>query len=599
MVVRELITQWGFKVDFKQLDKLDRRLDDTKRKTKKIGEGFGNMAKRAQGFGVAFSAATTLPITLFGLAALRTAGQFEKAMNRVAALKELDQTSEQFKELNALARELGRTTQFTATQTAEAMGFLAQAGLTTTEIIKAIPSALRLAGAAQLDFATTADVVTNVMKGMGIEADDLGDTVDILTKTFVSSNTDLSQLGQAMKFAGPVARGFNLTLTDTTSILGLMGNAGIQASLAGTSLRGALVRLASPSKEAGKILRSLGLSVEQSNPSVRNFIDILADLEKAGITTTQVMEVFGLRAGPAISTLLASGVKEIRKFNKTLGDAGGIADRIQKTQLKGLFGQLTKLNSAWGEFQITIVESVFGTSVAELLKSFTSFIRILAELNPNILRFTGILLGVISVLGPLLFLVATGALVFKALGLAALFAGKSFLFIPLVITLVLLLLALLIDDIVAFARGQKSVIGDIVGAWEPLGEIIFLIIERIKNLIKLSKELSPLGLLNKIGADLGKAVFDLTHDVKVPRSIADGNAGFGTNEQLAVATGAASSKGIVSNRTLTVNSSITVAVPQGTPAQQSEFVRESAKEAVKEEWQNILDLAGNEITETE
>ncbi len=611
MIVRELLTTWGFNIDNASLKRLDTQLGVTRKKADKFGKNLGELAKRAQGFSIAFTAATTLPIALFGFSALRAAGQFEKGMNRVRALT--DATSDDFSLLTKQAKELGRTTQFTATQTADAMGFLAQAGLDATEIFAAIPGTLRLAGAAQLDFATTADIVTNVMKGMGIEADDLDDTVDILTKTFVSSNTDLSQLGQAMKFAGPVARGFGLTIAETTAILGRMGDAGIQASLAGTSLRGALTRLSDPGKEARDILGSLGVKTQDSAGDIRNFIDILSDLEKAGINTTQVMQVFGLRAGPAISVLLNEGIEEIRKFESVLKSAGGTADRIQKQQLKGLIGQLTKLKSAWEGFLIAFAESGFTQILTTVLRKFTSWIASLAKLSPTILRFTGIVLGLIAILGPLLFIVATATLALKALGVAALFAGKGMLFLPVVIITIIALLALLIDDLIAFSNGQKSVIGDLTEGWglfgktfneiggelfkfmteaervtKGYGSSLANLVSTVKEFLRIASGGPILKAFNDFGTFLGTGAANI---------INDGNVGFGTNSSLATS----SNNSIQGNvgRQISISSNITVGVPVGTPEEQKAIVKESARAAVQEEWRNILDITSSEATETE
>ncbi|MCH7985481.1 MAG: phage tail tape measure protein, partial [Acidobacteria bacterium] len=172
---------------------------------------------------------------------VKAASNFQAEMNKVKALT--GAVGKQFDQLREQAMKLGKTTQFSASEAAAGMAFLAQAGFDANQIVKAMPATLDLAAAANIGLAEAADIVSNVMSGMGIAVEDLGGTVDIMTAAFTSANTDLTQLGQAMKFAGPVASDFGLSIAETAGALSLLGNAGIQASMAGTSLRNILNRL--------------------------------------------------------------------------------------------------------------------------------------------------------------------------------------------------------------------------------------------------------------------------------------------------------------------------------------------------------------------
>ena len=314
--------------------------------TKKLTKGFTKAKRELSTFGKSltkFSEQNRFQLAAIGIAGtqafrqvLTAAGDFEAGMKAVSAIT--GASEESMIRLTATAKTLGRTTQFSATEAAAGMEFLAKAGFEAEVVMEAIPKALQLAAAASLDLASAADIVTNVMAGFGIEVDQLSQANDVLVKAFTSSNTDLQQLGQAMKFVGPVARGFGQDFEDVVAILGKLGNVGIQASMAGTALRGAMTKLASPSRQAAEILKNVGVQVFDSGGKMRRFIDIIGDLKEGGISTAEVMEVFGLRAGPAVAALLEEGRDSIAKFSDELRDSAGDAARIAAVRMEGFNG---------------------------------------------------------------------------------------------------------------------------------------------------------------------------------------------------------------------------------------------------------------------
>jgi len=306
----------------------------------------------------------TAPLAAFGALSIKTAADFSKAMAQVNAVT--GATVEQFEELNSVARELGRTTQFTATQVAEAMSFMGMAGMTTDQILSAIPDTLNLAAAGALDMGSAANIVTNILAGFGMETDQLGGAVDVLAKAFTSSNTDLLMLGESMKYAGPVAKGFGMSFEETAAIMGIFGNAGIQASMAGTSLRGAIVQLNSKAEQ-------FGITMYDSAGKMIPMADILEQLEKKGLTAGEMMDLFGLRAGPAMTALLDKGSQALRDFTAELEDAGGTAEYIAKTQMEGLHGSLIRLKSAFEGLQLSIADHMAPTVEALIGKLITLF----------------------------------------------------------------------------------------------------------------------------------------------------------------------------------------------------------------------------------
>src|SRR5699024_449046 len=159
------------------------------------------------------------------------------------------------------ARELGQTTQFTASQAADGMKYLAMAGLDANEIMAAMPGMLDLAVAGNLDLGTTADIASDTMAAFGLEASEATRVADVLAKTATSSNTNIEMLGDTMKYVAPVARTAGMSLEETSAMAGLLANVGIKSSQAGTTMKSMLLKLANPSAKASNLLSDLGVSV--------------------------------------------------------------------------------------------------------------------------------------------------------------------------------------------------------------------------------------------------------------------------------------------------------------------------------------------------
>lgn len=299
-------------------------------------------------------------IGLGAVAAIRTVvksfADFETQMNRVRVLT--GATGKDFMALENLARELGRTTAFSAKQSADAMGFLSMAGFEVDEVMSALPETLKLAAAAQLELGEAADIVTNILTGLQIPMEDLGKANDVLVKAFTSTNTNLQQLGQAFKFVGPVTTSAGLAFEEVTAALGLLGNAGIQASMAGTTLRGAIAKLLNPSAEGAKVLAELGVEAIGTTGKMNPLSDIIEQLAEGGATTADIFKIFGQRAGPGIAALLSQGSKAIKDLTRTLEDSAGVAERAAEIQLEGLNGSLIKMKSAAEGAAISIGESL-------------------------------------------------------------------------------------------------------------------------------------------------------------------------------------------------------------------------------------------------
>lgn len=367
----------------------------TAQKLRQLADRTESLGRAMTQSGKALTVGLTLPIVGIGTAAAKTAGDFESAMNRVAAVS--GATEAQLGELTAQARSLGATTQFSASEAAGAMGFLAQAGFKTDKIMTSMNGTLNLAAAAQIDLAESADIVSNVMSGFEIQAEDLDGTVDVLTKTFTSSNTNLSQLGDAMSYVAPVANSLGVSIEETAAAVGALSNAGIQGSRAGTSFSRVLSVI---TQNADK----LGVTLRDSEGNMLPFADVLAQIEERGLSAQESIDIFGQRAGPAIQVLLSSGSDALREFTGELDNAGGTAEQIAETQMQGFNGLMKEFKSVMeevgiviGNIIIPVLTDIF-TRIKDALTGFT-------QLDERTQRFVITLAALAAGIGPLLLVV--------------------------------------------------------------------------------------------------------------------------------------------------------------------------------------------------
>ena len=308
-------------------------------------------ATAAKATGATLTKFLTIPILGIGAIALKVAADFQTSMLQVQAVS--GATAEQFEELNDLAKELGRTTQFSAAQAADGMGFLAMAGFEVQEILDAMPGVLNLAAAGNLDLAQAADIASNILSGYALQASEIGRVNDVMAQTFTSTNTSLAQLGEAFKFVAPVAAASALELEEVNAALGLLGNAGIQGSMAGTTLRGAIAKLNKPSAEAAESLARLNITVFDANKKMLPLVDIVKQFEEAGLNTADAMTIFGLRAGPGFQALVSQGSAALGDLTAENRRAGGEIEAI--TEKLGLNEkQVKSLGAAFDATQASV-----------------------------------------------------------------------------------------------------------------------------------------------------------------------------------------------------------------------------------------------------
>ena len=376
-------------------------------RTQRSFERFGTRASAA---GRSLSIGLTAPLVAVGALSAKSFLSFEQGMNKVAAVS--GATEAEMAELTAIAKDLGATTSFSAAQAAEGLGFLAQAGFDATEAGRALPGVLQLAAAGGIQLAEAADIATNVLAGYGLEVDQLARVNDVLAKASSSANTDVLQLGQAFKFAGPVASSAGVSFETSGAAMALMGNAGIQAEMAGTALRGAITKLVNPSAAASKTMAALGISATDSTGRLRPLDQIIEQLAPHADNTGAIMKIFGQRAGPAMSALISQGADALREMTTALEQSGGTAQEIADKKLAGLTGAWTKLKSATegvlieiGDRLSPVLERLAAILTDRILPAVRGALEAFDRLSPGMQTAAVAATAVTAALGPLLIVV--------------------------------------------------------------------------------------------------------------------------------------------------------------------------------------------------
>lgn len=296
--------------------------------------------------------------------AVKTGMDFEAQMSRVKAIS--GATGEEFAKLKEQAKQLGADTAFSATEAAQGMENLASAGFSTNEIIAAMPGMLDLAASSGEDLASSADIAASTLRGFGLEASSAGHVADVLAKNAAATNAAVADTGEAMKYVAPVAKTMGIEFEETAAAIGIMADAGIKGSQAGTTLRGALSRIAKPTKEMRETMDDLGLSFYDSNGKMKSLADITEMLETkmAGLTDEQknqaLITLFGQESLSGMMALMDRGSGEVRKLTDEYKNCDGSAKDMAKTMQDNLSGAVEEFGGSVESLGIEIFENIEG-----------------------------------------------------------------------------------------------------------------------------------------------------------------------------------------------------------------------------------------------
>ena len=334
-------------------------------------------------------------------AVVKTITQFTTALSKVEALLGPRGVGGAMVALEQRARSLGATTVFTATQAAEGMSFLTLAGFDALEVFEAIGPALTLAQAGTLGLGEAADIVSNIMAGFSIEAGRTGEVVDALAFVASRTNTNIRQLGEAMKFVAPVAGAVGISVQETAAALGILGNAGLQASLAGTSLRRVFSGLLNPSKEATQVLDGMGLVAGDLVAKIGKqggLNEVIQILSQRGLGAAEAFTLFGQRGAPGILSLINQKDK-LNDMNITMQNIVGTAKDMATIMTDNLGGDARLAISALQEGILQLGAAGLTEWLRATTQKFGGFIRGLTDVKINMFEATdamrnGIAMGI-------------------------------------------------------------------------------------------------------------------------------------------------------------------------------------------------------------
>lgn len=347
----------------------------------------------------------TLPVVAGFAAATKVGMEFEAQMSRVQAI--LGATPSDMKKLNSQAKQLGADTAFSAKEAADGMEQLASAGFNTNEVMEAMPGLLDLAAISGKDVGMASEYAASAVRQFQLDASNTGHVADVFARAAADTNAETRDMGYALKYVGTAANAAGWSLEETAAAIGIMSNAGIKGEQAGTTLRGALVRLMNPTKEMCTVMDAYGLSMYDSNGKMKSLKEIVGMLNnKFGDLTDQqknleVATLFGTESLSGMLALMNAGPEEIDKLTNSLENSDGSAKKMAKTMQNNLKGALEEAGGSLETLAITIYEDL-EPALTRIVKAFTGMINAFSGLPAPARTVIVVLASILAVTGPLL-----------------------------------------------------------------------------------------------------------------------------------------------------------------------------------------------------
>ena len=317
----------------------------------------------------------------FGVAeSVNSFQDFESMMSQVKAIS--GATGQEFDDLTAKAQEMGATTKFTATESAEAFNYMAMAGWKPQQMIDGISGIMSLAAASGEDLGTTSDIVTDALTAFGLQAGDAGHFADVLAQASANANTNVSMLGESFKYVAPVAGAMNYSVEDTSLALGLMANASIKGSMAGTALKTSLANMAAPTDSMAAAMDKYGISLTDSEGNMKSLRGVIDNLRGSlgGLSETEqtaaASTIFGKEAMAGMLAIINASEEDYNKLSTAIGNSKDAAEGMADTMLDNLKGSFTLMQSA-----IEGTENAFGKRLSPYLRDIAGGI---ADAMPGI-----------------------------------------------------------------------------------------------------------------------------------------------------------------------------------------------------------------------
>ena len=391
----------------KSVDKTQRsfadKIAESGKTVKEFGQGMTSVGKE-------LSMKVTAPLVAIGGVATKLGMDFKAGLSEVQALS--GATGEELMRLEERSRELGASTKFSAKQVTEGFKYMALAGWDVQQSLDGIDGVLALSAASGEDLGRVSDILTDSISAFGDEAKDAARYADVMAAASSNANTDVSGLGEAFKMVAPVAGALGFSLEDTSVALGLMANAGVKGSAAGTALRSALTNLVKPTAAMQKEMKKLGNNVQHSNGEMKPLDVLLRDLrgsfgklseaEKASAAAT----IFGKEAMSGMLAVINAGEGDFNKLTKAIANSEGVAQEMADTMQNNLQGKLTNLKSALEELAIKIYDAL-EPALTAVVKAVQNLVDWLNGMDKNTRNTAIAIAALAAAVGPLLVVLGT------------------------------------------------------------------------------------------------------------------------------------------------------------------------------------------------
>jgi len=381
--------------------------------TKSLEQSFKNAGKAMSDTGKSLSKNVTAPLVGVGTAAVMTVAKFDDSMSQVQALS--GATGKELDDLRGLAKKLGSETAHSASDAADAMGYLALAGYDTNQILEATPHMLSLASAGGMDLARTADIVTDSMSGFGMEANRSKEAADVFAKAQSITNTNVEQLGEAMKYASSTANAAGMDIQKTSAVLGMFANAGIKGGMAGTTFNAMLRDLKKANAEGKLAIEGTNIALYNQDGSMRDLGAVMADVEKAtdGMTTAQrdaaMSAIFGEQSIRGANIMLEQGSEKYKELEEAMYGSKDAAKDMADTMEDNIAGAFRALSSQTEGILIQLGEQlapIIKDTIIPLVQSFgdrvSNLIDWFANLDGTTQKTILTVIGIAAAIGPVL-----------------------------------------------------------------------------------------------------------------------------------------------------------------------------------------------------
>ena len=380
------------------------------------GQKFKDIGSKMQTVGKNLSLKLTTPLVGLGAAAVKVGSDFEAGMSEVQAIS--GATGADLERLREKAAEMGASTKFSATEASEGLKYMAMAGWETSQMLDGLEGVMMLAAASGEDLGRVSDIVTDALTAFGLEAKQAGEFADLLASASSNSNTNVSLLGESFKHVAPLFGSLGYSAEDAALALGLMANAGIKGSQAGTTLRGAITNLANPTDKMQAAMKRLSLSITDAQGELLPFKDVMDELREkfAGLTEEQQAQeaatIFGKQAMAGMLSIINASEEDYKKLTSATRNYSGTAKEMAEIMEDNLQGGLTKLKSALEGVGIQIFELLI-PHLQSLVGTLQKAVDWFANLSPATQETIVKVAALAAAIGPLLLI---GGKLFTVIG---------------------------------------------------------------------------------------------------------------------------------------------------------------------------------------